>query len=1142
MSAASLGKVNRLVCSLVAREDCAAVSDADLLEWFVSRRDEAAFTALLHRHGPMVLGVCRRILRNPADADDVFQGTFLLLAVRARSIRRPSSLAGWLHGVARRLAVRARSQARRRAVEERRAAAGRATATGAASAWRDLESVLDDALAALPTHYRVPLVLCYLEGKTQEEVAELLGRPLGTVRSWLARGRVLLRARLASRGVTLSAGAVAAAVLAASAGAGAANVPIALMRTTTTATAALGAGRTLDDVASAAVVALLRSAGRAAVLARVTMAALVVFVLSVTAGTGLLFSGNPVAGETEERRSEAEPPPAPGGARLDAHGDPLPAGALARLGTVRFRSGSFLSWLAFTPDGKTLLSHGGDADVSLWDAAEGREVGRISGEPGAPIHAAALSADGRLIATVAGANRRMVADVPLRVWDRSGGKHLRDLGKGPYASVTFSPDGALLAGVRYDGRLDLWDVSAGRLLRGWKAHDHPTVIAWAVDDHLAWTARFAPDGKAVVTGHPLEGIRFWDVSTGARMRELPLHPQPGNAWALSPDGSVLAVGTRPADPPAAITERDFGRIHLVDVATGKDLRELSAAGEPPFGAAMGIRSVAFSADGRRLAARGADGFLRVWDVASGRELRRWWNALTFPFALTLSPDGRTLAAASGGASRLLDVDSGKEVSPPQENAAMLMHVAFSADGHTAITLGHSAPLLWDAATGRLRRRLVGHADHAFVTGFAVAGNTLYSWADDRALLAWDLDTAREPRRLAVTVDDVPGVAPLPDGKVLARLVRGQLVRLDATSGRELRRVTLPVPSAFGVAFPPDGRTVVAWCADGSARVCDLDSGRQRRQIGFTDADPPREGAVAPPGIAAGRFFAARLSPDGRLVAFGSDNRVLAVHEVAGGREVRRLDRLPDGVGALAFAPDGRTLAWAGQHDPTVRLVEVASGKERHRLAGHRGRVWSLAFSSDGRRLLSGSQDATALVWDLTGWPDGKPVPLSAEEGEACWADLADPDPVRAYRAVRRLAASPGSLRGRLRPVEPADAKRLARLIGELDADAYARREQATADLEALGDAAVPACRAALEGNPSADQRRRLQALVDKQAERAWETTPAQLRRARCLEALELAGTPEAGRELEQLGRGLPAAWLTAEARAALARLAGRGLR
>jgi WD domain, G-beta repeat/WD40-like Beta Propeller Repeat len=244
---------------------------------------------------------------------------------------------------------------------------------------------------------------------------------------------------------------------------------------------------------------------------------------------------------------------------------------------------------------------------------------------------------------------------------------------------------------------------------------------------------------------------------------------------------------------------------------------------------------------------------------------------------------------------------------------------------------------------------------------------------------------------------------------------------------------------------------------------------------------------------------------------------------------------------MAFSPDGRTLAWAGERDVEVRLVEVASGRERHRFVGHRGRVTALAFAADGRRLISGSEDTTGLVWDLVSPPGAKPGPLLPAEAEACWADLAKQDAEPAYCAVRRLAASPASLRDRLGPIEAVDGKRVARLITELDSDTFTRRERAAGELEALGERALPACRKALEGKPAPELRRRLEALLDKQARAEWDVTPERLREARALEALELAGTAEARRILEQLAGGAAGARRTEAAKAALRRAEGRGV-
>jgi RNA polymerase sigma factor (sigma-70 family) len=202
----------------------AAGPDADrhLLERFVARRDEAAFTALVRRHGPMVLSVCRRVLYSPADAEDAFQATFLVLARKAASIRKREALASWLHGVAFHLAstAKARNARRRyhevRAAEERRSRLGHGlpTVPQGAVAWRELQEVLDAELRRLPDVCREPLVLCYLEGLSHEEAARRLSWPVGTVKSRLARARELLRARMERRGLALSASAFAVALAA----------------------------------------------------------------------------------------------------------------------------------------------------------------------------------------------------------------------------------------------------------------------------------------------------------------------------------------------------------------------------------------------------------------------------------------------------------------------------------------------------------------------------------------------------------------------------------------------------------------------------------------------------------------------------------------------------------------------------------------------------------------------------------------------------------------------------------------------------------------------------------------------------------------------------------------------------------------
>lgn len=217
------------------------IPDAELLSRFCRLRDEAAFTALVRRHGPMVLAVCRRVLRDTHTAEDAFQATFLILARKADSLSKPELLGHWLHGVAYRTAVKARTEAARRRTHEQQAVLPQEIAPDDDFLWRDLRPVLDEEVNRLPNRYRVPVVLCYLQGQTNAEAARRLGCSRGTVATLLARAREKLRRRLTQRGVSLSVG-VALTALVRTAQGGA--VPRTLEQVTVKAAALLAAGQT----------------------------------------------------------------------------------------------------------------------------------------------------------------------------------------------------------------------------------------------------------------------------------------------------------------------------------------------------------------------------------------------------------------------------------------------------------------------------------------------------------------------------------------------------------------------------------------------------------------------------------------------------------------------------------------------------------------------------------------------------------------------------------------------------------------------------------------------------------------------------------------------------------------------------------
>src|SRR5262245_30354373 len=277
MPPTSLSAVVRQVRKLAAPCDTAAASDNQLLDRFHVSGDEAAFDALVRRHGPLVMGVCRRLLRHHQDAEDAFQATFLLLARKAASIRRRAALASWLYGVARRVAADARRAAARRQARERRATTVGHAQPDLEAAWRELQAVLADEVERLPEKYQLPFVLCCLEGKSKAEAAAQLGWKEGTVSSRLAEARKRMQQRLARRGLALTAALWAAAPATGPASAG----PSALV--TTTVGAALGARVGTAAGASARAAALANAVTKAMFASKVKTATALLLAVALLA-------------------------------------------------------------------------------------------------------------------------------------------------------------------------------------------------------------------------------------------------------------------------------------------------------------------------------------------------------------------------------------------------------------------------------------------------------------------------------------------------------------------------------------------------------------------------------------------------------------------------------------------------------------------------------------------------------------------------------------------------------------------------------------------------------------------------------------------------------------------------------------------
>ena len=590
----------------------------------------------------------------------------------------------------------------------------------------------------------------------------------------------------------------------------------------------------------------------------------------------------------------------------------------------------------------------------------------------------AFSPDGHLLAAVGGYGHQ---NQPYftRIWDvRTGQTVSAREGRGG-AAVAYRPDLGLIATPAGDGVL-LWDPNTGREVKSLKfggSFDYrgrdgtpaTTSFSGARVEHLA----FSPDGKRVAAaGGP--AVQVWSAADGKSVF-LGLG---GGGVAFSPDGQFVASGESLEAAGMHAARGGPAAVRVWDVRTGKELMALD-------GHAQGVRDVAFSPDGTRLASVDWANAVKLWDVPSKKEQRT--IRLTDFAGLAFSPDGTRLATADRFDRRVSvwDAKSGEKLYAILSHARIVTAVTFSPDGSAIAAAGGErrdpdlSVRLWPGQTDPAAMSFRGHESGVWSATFLPDGGRVVSTGGtgyDRAgqVLLWDARTGRQLRSFPGHTSIVFCAAVRPDGKLLATGSADKTVRLwDIDSGREVLKLDGHKGEVMGLAFSPDGSRLVSVSQRGAPgegpaeiRLWDVPSGRPIAAL---------EGVMGPAQAVAFR-------PDGKqfAVAAADVNRearemtaVITLHDAAGGRVERtlRLDRMT-APGALTYRPDGRRLAVVvstiGPDDgrgraPAVREYDEGADAWRDLIPARPGGPFGLAYSPDGRRLATGNMDGTAKVWD-----------------------------------------------------------------------------------------------------------------------------------------------------------------------------------
>ncbi len=785
----------------------------------------------------------------------------------------------------------------------------------------------------------------------------------------------------------------------------------------------------------------------------------------------------------------------PAARALDGAGDELPARALQRFGTARWRHGSGIQCLAFAPVGQIIAAGGGHDPIRLWDSVTGREV-RQCNEPW--IRGLAFSTRGTVLFS-GGALKT------IRMWNVADGKEIAQLA-GHTSAITalaVSPDGSMLASGDKDGTVILWEILHKKIMTQFKGHtDEITSLAFSPDR----------DSSFVVSGSDDRTVRIWNVDQQRMVHKI--------------DGGCAVAAVAFVDDTTVASAGDDKLIRLWNAVEGKPLPTPLKGHQ---GAVVGLQA---TRDGKKLISSGADATVRVWDIAGRKELQAMPRHLGDGEALAVSKDGQTaICAGANNTIRAFDLSTGKERLAGPGIQAGLAHLALAPDGKTLATVTATGTItIWDRQAAQPLRDWPCNHQGEIVLAYTPDGSLLVSASKIDPVRFWNPANGKEAFQFPGKQDDlVLSIACAPRGTLLAAGYRSGAADVwDWQQKKIIQQTKLAAPGgAHAVAFSTDG-AVLGIGGLGKVALWDTAAAKEIRLFDSKEGANP----ASLPAVASLAFAA-----DGKTLAIGCYDGAIRLFDRVKGKEIRTLEGHGSVTYALAFSADGRILA-SGSFDKTVRLWETFSGLTIASLPGHQGAVNGVALTADGRTAFSASSDTSVLAWDVTGRAQEgfDPSKTATVDFETAWRNLASVETPLGHRALWEMVVhqqtSVPFLSKSLYLINP---KRIEQLFKDLNAEKYNVRKTAAEELERYGRWMEGRFKEALTKPADLEVQRRIEQMLAKLTG-GLTLEQERIRARRVMLILEQINSPAARQALQSLVEGAPEVDLQTEARISLERL------